>query len=94
MCIFETDISPCMKAATDSSFVSDGQNGIPCVEKDFSLTEVYSADEVFVTGTMAGQIPVRSVDGRTIGIGERGPMTQRLQGIYRKAIDQIANEGR
>lgn len=84
----------CMKAATDSSFVSDGQNGIPCVEKDFSLTEVYSADEVFVTGTMAGQIPVRSVDGRTIGNGERGPMTQRLQGIYRKAIDQIANEGR
>ena len=43
---------------------------------------------------MAGQIPVRSVDGRTIGNGERGPMTQRLQGIYRKAIDQIANEGR
>jgi len=70
------------------------ENGIPCVEKDFSLTEVYSADEVFVTGTMAGQIPVRSVDGRTIGNGERGPMTQRLQGIYRKAIDQIANEGR
>ena len=43
------------------------QHGIPCRELDFSLTQVYSADEAFVTGTFAGQIPVTEVDGRVIG---------------------------
>ena len=38
--------------------------GIPIVEKDFSLTDVYGADEAFVTGTFAGVVPVREVDGR------------------------------
>ena len=45
--------------------------------------QVYSADEAFVTGTFAGQIPVVSVDGRTIGSGGRGPLVQRLQQLYR-----------
>ena len=48
-------------------------NGIPAQERSFSLTEVYSADEAFVTGTFAGVVPVHTVDGRTIGSGERGP---------------------
>ena len=38
--------------------------GIPAIEKDFSLTDVYGADEAFVTGTFAGIVPVREVDGR------------------------------
>src|SRR5687768_817876 len=46
-------------------------NGIPARETTFSLTDVYSADEAFVTGTFAGVVPVRSVDGRTIGDGRR-----------------------
>ena len=62
-------------------------NGIPAYEKDFSLTDVYSADEVFVTGTFGGLTPVREVDGRTIGDGTgMGPMTERLIGLYREAI--------
>jgi branched-chain amino acid aminotransferase len=56
--------------------------GIPSQEKLFSLTEVYSADEAFVTGTFAGVVPVHTVDGRTIGSGRRGPMVERLQGLY------------
>ncbi|MDZ7786700.1 MAG: hypothetical protein U5K73_00730 [Halofilum sp. (in: g-proteobacteria)] len=48
-------------------------------EKDFSLTEVYGADEAFVTGTFAGVIPAIVIDGRTIGDGGRGPVTARLQ---------------
>lgn len=60
------------------------KNGIVVKELDFSLTKVYSADEAFVTGTMAGQIPVISVDGRQIGDGKRGPMVKRLQEIYSK----------
>ncbi len=51
-------------------------------ETTFSLTDVYSASEAFVTGTFAGVVPVRSVDGRTIGTGARGPVVERLQGLY------------
>jgi branched-chain amino acid aminotransferase len=56
---------------------------IPAHEKSFSLTDVYGADEAFVTGTFAGLVPVHTVDGRTIGEGRRGPMVQRLQELYK-----------
>ena len=63
--------------------------GIPAREKNFSLTEVYSADEAFVTGTYAGLAPVRAIDGRTIGepgSALPGPMVARLQGLYRGLV--------
>jgi branched-chain amino acid aminotransferase len=56
--------------------------GITARETTFSLTDVYSAREAFVTGTFAGVVPVRSVDGRTIGAGVRGPVVERLQRWY------------
>jgi len=61
-------------------------NGIPARERSFSLTEVYSADEAFVTGTFAGVVPVHTVDGRRIGTGRRGPMVERLQGLYQELV--------
>jgi len=61
-------------------------NGIPARETTFSLTDVYCAQEAFVTGTFAGVVPVRSVDGRTIGGGRRGPIVQRLQELYRELL--------
>ena len=60
--------------------------GIPSRERSFSLTEVYSADEAFVTGTYAGLVPVHTVDGRRIGDGRRGPMVERLQQLYRELV--------
>jgi branched-chain amino acid aminotransferase len=63
--------------------------GITAREKNFSLTEVYGADEAFVTGTYAGVAPVRRIDGRTLGdSGEAlpGPMVARLQGLYRQLV--------
>ncbi len=63
--------------------------GIPAREKNFSLTEAYSAEEAFVTGTFAGLAPVRSIDGRTIGDrgeGQPGPMLARLQALYRELV--------
>jgi branched-chain amino acid aminotransferase len=63
--------------------------GIPAFEKNFSLTEVYSAEEAFVTGTFAGVVPVRSIDGRTLGapgVGLPGPMALRLQDLYRELV--------
>jgi branched-chain amino acid aminotransferase len=60
--------------------------GIPTQEKLFSLTDVYSADEAFVTGTFAGVVPVHTVDGRRIGDGRRGPVVERLQGLYGELV--------
>jgi branched-chain amino acid aminotransferase len=61
--------------------------GLVVRERNFSLTDVYGADEAFVTGTFAGLVPVRSVDGREIGSGER-PMTRRLRELYREAVER------
>ncbi len=61
--------------------------GITARETTFSLTDVYSAREAFVTGTFAGVVPVRSVDGRTIGSGTRGPVVERLQRLYVDLVD-------
>lgn len=58
-------------------------HGIPARETDFPLTDVYSADEAFVTGTFGGQVPVVDVDGRRIGDGRPGPLTARLRELYR-----------
>jgi branched-chain amino acid aminotransferase len=60
--------------------------GIPVSERPFSLTDVYGADEAFVTGTFGGITPVIEVDGRRIGTGERGELTARLTDLYAEAI--------
>ena len=64
--------------------------GLAAVEKDFSLTDVYGADEAFVTGTFAGIVPVREVDGRELTC--RGPMVERLQQLYRERVERDATE--
>jgi branched-chain amino acid aminotransferase len=64
--------------------------GIAAVEKDFSLTDVYGADEAFVTGTFAGIVPVREVDGRQLNC--RGPMVERLQQLYRERVERDVTE--
>jgi branched-chain amino acid aminotransferase len=61
--------------------------GVPAYEKNFSLTDVYGADEAFVTGTFAGLVPVREVDGRVVGTGER-PLTDRLRRLYLDLVER------
>lgn len=58
------------------------EHEIPLVERNLSLTEVYTADEMFTTGTMGELSPVLEVDGRTIGDGEPGTLTGRLQSLH------------
>lgn len=58
------------------------QEGIPAIEKNLSLTEIWTADEMFTTGSMGELSPVLEVDGRTIGSGAAGPMTKRLQALH------------
>ena len=66
------------------------QADIPALQKNFSLTDVYGADEAFVTGTFAGVVPVREIDGRTIGDAIPRPMVLRLQQLYRELVDRDA----
>ena len=60
------------------------KEGIPAIEKNLSLTELYTAAEVFTTGTMGELTPILVADGRTIGDGQCGPMTKRLQELHRQ----------
>ena len=60
-------------------------NAIPVRQKNFSLTDVYGSEEAFITGTFAGVVPVRTVDGRVIR-EERGPMVERLQQLYQERV--------
>ena len=59
------------------------ENGIVCKQKDFSLYDVYGADEAFVTGSFGGLTPVREIDGRKI---EGGEYTDKLTYLYKKLI--------
>ena len=64
------------------------EEGITAREKNFTLTDVYSAEEAFCTGTFAGLVAVREVDGRVIGDGKPGPMVARLQALYRGLVER------
>ena len=62
--------------------------GIPIFEKNFSLVEVYGADESFLTGTFGAQVPVGLVDGRPIGNGVAGDITKRIRSAYFDLIEK------
>ncbi len=62
------------------------ENGIPVFEKNFSLVETYGADEAFLTGTFGAQTPVSEIDGRVIGEGRLGPVTERIRGLYKALV--------
>jgi branched-chain amino acid aminotransferase len=79
----------CLNGITRGNVISlCKRNNIEIYEKDFSLYDVYSADEAFVTGTFGGLACVSDVDGRVIGDGKLGSMTQRLQGLYAGLLDE------
>lgn len=79
----------CMNGITRSKLIKvSKEQGIPCREKNFSLFDAYGAEEAFVTGTFGGLTPVIDIDGRSIGEGTPGPMTQYLESLYRDEIDR------
>ena len=79
----------CLAGITRANVISlCRHNGIPSFEKNFSLSQVYGAQEAFVTGTLGGVVPVIEVDGRTIGEGKSGPMVQRLQNLYAELVNK------
>jgi len=82
----------CLNGVTRSSVIDIcKRNDLPIKEKEFSVKDVHGADEVFVTGTFAGIIPVISVDGLVVGNGIRGPLTQQLQTWYELDLETMSN---
>jgi branched-chain amino acid aminotransferase len=85
--LYTPDLTSALDGITRRSVISlCEEQGLKVVEKRITRDEVYIADEAFFTGTAAEVTPIREVDGRTIGRGGRGPITERLQGIF---FDQI-----
>jgi len=61
-------------------------DGIPVFERNFSLVDTYAADEAFLTGTFGAQTPVGVIDGRRIGTGQVGPVTERIRALYKTLV--------
>jgi branched-chain amino acid aminotransferase len=77
----------CMNGITRGKVIKiANENGIACYQKNFSLYDVYSADEAFVTGTFGGLTPVVKVDGRVIGDGNLGATTEKLTELYKAEV--------
>ena len=62
--------------------------GIEVFERNYSLVDTYGADEAFLTGTFGAQTPVSEIDGRMIGTGEMGPVTQHIRALYKALVDR------
>jgi branched-chain amino acid aminotransferase len=81
----------CMNGITRGKVIEVCEKaGISCRQKNFSLFDVYGADEAFVTGSFGGLTPVTKVDGRLISESVPGVMTKKLQQLYEQAIEDAA----
>jgi branched-chain amino acid aminotransferase len=81
--IYTPELTSCLEGITrDAIFVLAAELGYQVREKRITRDEVYIADEAFFTGTAAEVVPIRMLDGRTIGSGTRGPLTEKLQAMY------------
>ena len=83
----------CLNGVTRKSVIRlCRQYNIPVFERNFSLRDVHSSDEIFVTGTFSGVIPVISVDKIIIGGGIRGRITKNLQDWYSLDLENVAKQ--
>ena len=81
--IYTPELSACLDGITRKTVIQLAeQSGYKVVEKRITRDEVYVADEAFFTGTAAEILPIRELDGRSLGIGKRGPITTQLQSQY------------
>ena len=81
--MFTPDLDVALDGITRRSVMAiAAEMGLPVIEKRITRDELYAADEVFFTGTAAEVTPIREIDGREIGIGERGPITTEIQSRY------------
>jgi len=91
--IYTPDLTSALDGITRRTVITlAAELGIPVVEKRITRDEVYIADEAFFTGSAAEVTPIREVDNRSIGSGGRGPITERLQGLYFDQVQGRRNE--
>jgi len=85
--IYTPELTACLNGITRNTILHFAKElNLPLVEKRITRDEIYIADEAFFTGTAAEVLPIRELDGRSIGAGKRGPITEKLQSMY---FDQI-----
>ncbi|WP_417548240.1 branched-chain amino acid transaminase [Marinobacter segnicrescens] len=81
------ELTSCLEGITRQTILDFcKEEGIPVKERRITRDEVYIADEAFFTGTAAEVLPIRELDGRIIGEGKRGPLTEKLQSLYFDAV--------
>jgi branched-chain amino acid aminotransferase len=81
--IYTPELTSCLDGITRATiFTLAEELGYRIVERRITRDEVYIADEAFFTGTAAEVLPIRELDGRSIGNGVRGPLTEKLQSLY------------
>lgn len=85
--LYTPQLTSCLEGVTRATIITFAQDiGMKVEERSITRDEVYVADECFFTGTAAEVTPIREVDGRKIGSGTRGPLTEKLQTLY---FDQV-----
>ncbi|MEM9254515.1 MAG: branched-chain amino acid transaminase [Pseudomonadota bacterium] len=85
--IYTPELTSCLDGITRNTiFTLAAELGLAIEEKRITRDEVYVADEAFFTGTAAEVVPIRELDGRTIGSGSRGPITEKLQTMYFESV--------
>ncbi len=85
--IFTPELTSCLDGITRKTvFQLAAELGYGITERRITRDEVYTADEAFFTGTAAEVLPIRELDGRTIGSGARGPLTEKLQTMYFESV--------
>jgi branched-chain amino acid aminotransferase len=88
--IYTPELTSCLDGITRRTIMEFARNlGYEVREKRITRDEVYIADEAFFTGTAAEVLPIQSLDGRIIGAGRRGPVTEQLQSMY---FDQVTGK--
>jgi branched-chain amino acid aminotransferase len=81
--IYTPDLASCLDGITRDAVLTMARDlGIDVIEKRITRDELYCADEAFFTGTAAEITPIRELDSRQIGIGSRGPVTEKLQSLF------------
>ena len=81
--IYTPDLASCLDGITRDAVLTMARDlGIDVIEKRITRDELYCADEAFFTGTAAEITPIRELDSRQIGIGSRGPVTDKLQSLF------------
>ena len=80
----------CLKGITRQNIIELCKDErIPVFEKNYTLNDVYTADEAFITGTFAGVIPAINIDDREVSNGIRGKVTERLYNLYKTKIELL-----